>query len=273
MTGTPHTGAARRAAVACGLGVMLAAVLAGTSSAALAPEPSPGGPGEKATTGEEAGGRANAERETREKTGGGAAHERTAAGEKAGGKAPAGKAIAGNASAGEVPRLSISVDNGRTATQEGDRLTYTVTVRNIGTAGARDLHLTQSLPPGLKFVSADGHGTVRKGQVVWSANLGAGKDVTFHTTAKVQATPDHLLRLATVACASTGADAKPIVCATHSDQLPAGAAADEAARQATDPVSGPMRYVLMGIGLLVVAVAGTLVARRARRHARLRLPS
>ncbi|MFC7645278.1 hypothetical protein ACFQX6_35065 [Streptosporangium lutulentum] len=160
-------------------------------------------------------------KETREKTGGGAAHERTAAGEKAGGKAPAGKAIAGNASAGEVPRLSISVDNGRTATQEGDRLTYTVTVRNIGTAGARDLHLTQSLPPGLKFVSADGHGTVRKGQVVWSANLGAGKDVTFHTTAKVQATPDHLLRLATVACASTGADAKPIVCATHSDQLPA----------------------------------------------------
>ena len=194
-------------------------------------------------------------------------------GREGAGEGGRGKAAAGDVSAGDVPRLSISVDNGRTAAQEGDRLTYTVTVHNLGTAGARNLHLTQSLPPGLKFVSTDGHGTVRHGQIVWSADVGAGKDVTFHTTAKVEATPDHLLRLATVACASTGAEAKPIVCATHSDELPAGAAAAEAARRAASPATSPLRYILVGIGLLVVAVAGTLVALRARRHARLRLPS
>ncbi|SNT01896.1 conserved repeat domain-containing protein [Streptosporangium subroseum] len=285
MTGTSHTGAARRAAVACGLGVILAAVLAGPSSAAPSPDPSPGGgdqktatregTGGKATAGEKAGGRAAAGDKA---DAGRAAGGKEAAGEKTGGraadgKASAAKAAAGNASAGNVPRLSISVDNGRTAAQEGDRLTYTVTVRNIGTAGARNLHLTQSLPPGLKFVSADGHGAVRHGQIVWSADVRAGKDVTFHTTAKVQDTPDQLLRLATVACASTGADAKPIVCATHSDELPAGAAAAEAARLAAHPATGTLRYVLMGIGLLIVAVAGTLVARRTRRQARLRLPS
>lgn len=263
MTGTSHPGAARRAAVACGLGVILATVLAGPSSAALSSEPSPGDGDKKEATRQEPGGRPHA---------GGKASAGKEAGGKAGGKAAATKA-AGDASAGDVPRLSISVDNGRTAAQEGDRLTYTVTVRNLGTAGARNLHLTQSLPPGLKFVSTDGHGAARHGQIVWSANVGVGKDVTFHTTAKVQDTPDDLLRLATVACASTGADSKPIVCATHSDQLPAGAAAAEAARQAVNPATGTLRYVLLGLGLLVVAVAGTLVALRARRQARLRLPS
>ncbi|AWS40597.1 DUF11 domain-containing protein [Streptosporangium sp. 'caverna'] len=281
MTGTSHPGAVRRAAVACGLGVILAAVLAGPSSAALSPDPSPGDGGKKTATREEAGGKAAAGEKAGGRAAAGekadagkeAAGERDGGGKETGGKASAAKAAAGNVSAGNVPRLSISVDNGRTAAQEGDRLTYTVTVRNIGTAGARNLHLTQSLPPGLKFVSTDGHGAVRHGQIVWSADVRAGKDVTFHTTAKVQDTPDQLLRLATVACASTGADAKPIVCATHSDELPAGAAAAEAARLAANPATGTLRYVLMGIGLLIVAVAGTLVARRARRQARLRLPS
>ena len=185
------------------------------------PDPSPGDgnkktatreeTGGKTTAGERSGGRAAAGEKTdagRAAGGKEAAGERTGGGKETGGKAAAAKAAAGNASAGNVPRLSISVDNGRTATQEGDRLTYTVTVRNIGTAGARNLHLTQSLPPGLKFVSADGRGEVRHGQIVWSADVGAGKDVTFHTTAKVQDTPDQLLRLATVACASTGADSQ-----------------------------------------------------------------
>jgi uncharacterized repeat protein (TIGR01451 family) len=270
MTGTPHAGAARRIAVACGLGVIAATVFAGPSSAALSPEPSPGDAGKKAVIREEAGGKAAGGEKTGRRA---AAGEKADAGRANGGKAAAGKAAAGDVSAGDVPRLSISVDNGRTATQEGDRLTYTVTVRNIGTAGARNLHLTQSLPPGLKFVSADGRGAVRHGQIVWSADVRAGKDVTFHTTAKVQDTPDQLLRLATVACASTGADAKPIVCATHSDELPAGAAAAEAARLAANPATGTLRYILMGIGLLIVAVAGTLVALRTRRQARLRLPS
>ena len=261
-----------------------AAVLAGPSSAAPSPDPSPGDAGKKAATIEEAGGKAAAE----EKKGGrAAAGEKADAGRAAGGKGRPekenrcgkgdrkerpGKAAAGNMSAGDVPRLSISVDNGRTAAQEGDQLTYTVTVHNIGTAGARNLHPTKSLPPGLKFVSADGHGAVRHGQIVWSADVGAGKDVTFHTTAKVQDTPDHPLRLATVACASTGAEAKPIVCATHSDQRPAGAAATEAAACRPVRQRAPW-YVLVGVGLLAVVVAGTLVAFCARRHARLRLPS
>ena len=77
-------------------------------------------------------------------------------------------------------------------------------------------------------------------------------------------TPDHLLRLATVACASAMRDGRPIVCATHSDRLPAGAAAEaEAARAAAPPVN---RLWYVGAGLLVLVLTGVLAARRARRR-------
>ncbi|WP_329089989.1 MULTISPECIES: hypothetical protein [unclassified Streptosporangium] len=173
----------------------------------------------------------------------------------------------GGVSAGEVgpPTLSIGVDNGRTSAEKGDRLTYTVTLRNIGTTDARGLHLSQSLPDGLRFVSADHGGKARPGRVTWAVDLKAGRNATVHTTAEVQDTPAHLLRLATVACASAMRDGRPIVCATHSDRLPAGAAAEaEAARAATPPVN---RLWYVGGGLLVLVLTGVLAARRARRRA------
>ncbi|MER5419195.1 hypothetical protein [Streptosporangium roseum] len=172
----------------------------------------------------------------------------------------------GKKAAEPAPTLSIGVDNGRTSAKEGDRLSYTVTVRNIGTTDASDLRLTQSLPTGLKLVSADRDGKAKAGHVTWTVDLKAGRNATFHTTAEVQATPDDLLRLATVACASAEADDKPIVCATHSDQLPAGAAAaGAAAADAARPVATPAParpwYVLAGAGLLVLMVFGLWTGR------------
>ncbi|MFD8560812.1 hypothetical protein ACWDOR_06945 [Streptosporangium canum] len=167
----------------------------------------------------------------------------------------------GKKAAETAPTLSISVDNGRTSAKEGDRLSYTVTVRNIGTTDASDLRLTQSLPAGLKLVSADRDGRAKAGHVTWTVDLKAGRNAAFHTTAEVRATPDDLLRLATVACASAEADDKPIVCATHSDQLPAGAAADDAARSAATPAPARPWYVLAGAGLLVLMVFGLWTGR------------
>ncbi|MEU8384641.1 hypothetical protein, partial [Streptosporangium sp. NPDC048865] len=139
-----------------------------------------------------------------------------------GGRPGEGRKAGGGVRAGELgpPTLSIGVDNGRTSARKGDRLTYTVTVRNIGTTDARGLHLTQSLPEGLRFLSADRGGRARPGQVTWAVDLKAGRNATVHTTAEVQDTPGHLLRLATVACASAMKGGRPIVCATHSDRLP-----------------------------------------------------
>lgn len=75
-----------------------------------------------------------------------------------------------------------------------------------------------------------------------------------------------LLRMATVACASTSAGDPPIVCASHSDQLPAGASAAAAAAESTAPESdglGPW-YLALGVGLLLAALAVVLVTRRRR---------
>ncbi|WP_030912859.1 DUF11 domain-containing protein [Streptosporangium amethystogenes] len=170
----------------------------------------------------------------------------------------------GKAVAAAVPSLSISIDNGRTTAEEGDRLTYTVTVRNVGTTRARGLDLTQTLPTGLKFVSADGRGSASKGQVHWSVDVPPGKDATFHTTAEVGATPEDLLRLASIACASIEGSDKPIVCATHSDQLPAGAAAEAAAHEAAGPVTSRLWYAGAGAALLALLLTGLLLLRRAR---------
>ncbi|MEU4404337.1 hypothetical protein AB0F88_07430 [Streptosporangium sp. NPDC023963] len=235
----PSTGTLR-AAVRCGLGVALVVALATPSSAVAALEPHPEDPGNAGGAGG-AGGRAG----------------------------KAGKAVTGG-----VPSLSISIDNGRTAAEEGDRLTYAVTVRNTGATRVRDLELTQTLPTGLRFVSADGGGSASKGQVRWSADVPPGKDATFHTVAEVGATPEDLLRLASIACANTEGSDRPIVCATHSDQLPAGAAAAEAAHARAHPVSSRLGYVGLGAGagLLVLALAGLLFVRRSRRGRHLRQP-
>ncbi len=244
MAGTPSTGATRRAAALCGLGAVMAVALATPSAAAPMTRPHPGG----GDSGE-------------------------AAGRGGKGSEGAGPGNSGAEAAGPAPKLSIGIDDGRTAAKEGDRLTYAVTVHNIGTTDARRLRLTQSMPPGLKFVSADGHGTAKGGQVVWTVDLPAGRDVTFHTTAQVGATPDELLRLASIACASARGEDRPIVCATHSDQLPAGAAAAEATRQAASPAPARPWYLPAGAVLLLLAVSGVWAFRRGRFPFRPRQPS
>lgn len=66
-----------------------------------------------------------------------------------------------------APQLSIAVDNGRTTAAAGDKLTYTIAVHNLGTADIADLHVSQSMPTGLKFTSADsaGKGESRRHQL------------------------------------------------------------------------------------------------------------
>ena len=169
------------------------------------------------------------------------------------------------------PQLSIAIDNGRTSTTIGDILDYVITVQNLGTADVDGLFIAQSVPSGLDFGTADAGGTADASDITWNLDLKASTTATFHTTMTVTATPAELLRLASVVCASSSADGPPIVCAAHSDQLPAGAAAEAAATalagDATTPASGISSwwYLGGGIGLVVVvaALAVLLVRRRA----------
>ncbi len=170
----------------------------------------------------------------------------------------------GTASAAEAapPQLSIDVDNGRTATTVGDTLVYTITVRNLGTEDARGLRITQSVPAGLEFGTADPAATRTAEGVGWDLDLEPTGEATFTSTVTVSATPAELMRLATVACASASADGAPIVCASHSDQLPAGATAEAARESAASSARLVPWLVAGGAGVLFAVVVVLLVRRR-----------
>lgn len=166
------------------------------------------------------------------------------------------------------PQLSIAVDNGVQATDKGDKLTYAVTVTNLGSDKIEDLVVTQTVPVGSTFVSADSDGAHAKQAVSWELNLKATKKVVLHTSLKVASTPDSLLRLATVVCAQVTTKGTPIVCASDSDLLPAGAAAELTAVR-VDPASWGQvvtdrRWWFGGAGLVGVIAAGAVLLPRRR---------
>jgi uncharacterized repeat protein (TIGR01451 family) len=175
-----------------------------------------------------------------------------------------GHAVASRAAAAASPSrlsgLSISVTDGRVAVTAGDRLTYTVSVRDTGTAAAPHLKITQTFSPGLEFVSASGNGVTKAGQVAWHASIRAGDTRTFRVTALVTRTPARELRLAAVACAALPGRRRPIVCAAHLDQLPA-AAAEPVARSGSSSRNLPV----YAAGSLAVLAAGLLTAIASRR--------
>jgi uncharacterized repeat protein (TIGR01451 family) len=168
-----------------------------------------------------------------------------------------------------APRLSIAVDNGRTTTAAGDVLEYSITIRNLDSTDVEGLAVTQTVPDGLRFESADAEGVLSDKSINWKTTLPAGGEAVHHSTMTVLDTSADLLRLATVACAHTAPQDVPIVCASHSDQLPAGAAAAEATRAVSAPtISSTLRwwYLTALAGLFCAGVAAVLTVRRRRKR-------
>jgi len=185
------------------------------------------------------------------------------------GQTVAGSSIPGAPGATAGPQLRIQIDNGHTSTTSGDTLVYTVTIVNLGTDPLARLGISQTVPTGMTFGSADGGGAARADGVHWTADLAPDETVTFHTTMTVTDTPGDLLRLATVACATQTDAERPLVCATHSDELPAGAAAAAAAgtppAATAEGTSSSPPWVAIGgavVALAIIGAAGVLLARR-----------
>jgi len=186
---------------------------------------------------------------------------------------PAASRTARTMPSSRTPGLTISVTDGRGAATAGDRLTYTVRVRDTGIAAAPHLKITQTLSPGLEFLSASGHGVATIGQVAWHASLPAGGTRTFRLTALVTRTPAEELRLSAVACVAVPGGGRPIVCAAHLDQLPAAAAAAESAAAAARPGSSSGHLPVYAAGGLAVLAAGLLTAIAGRRMRPKRRPA
>jgi uncharacterized repeat protein (TIGR01451 family) len=160
------------------------------------------------------------------------------------------------------PRLSITIDDGRTTAAAGTRLTYTITVGNLGTTDITGLAVTQSMPPGLELESADSLGGAHAGHVAWSVNVQATATTAVHSTMAVYETPPDLALLASVACASAAEGRRPIVCATHSDRLPAGTTV-HTGWTGTSAHAG-LWYFVGGLVMLCAAAVMALLLRRRR---------
>ena len=161
-----------------------------------------------------------------------------------------------------VPGLRISIGDGRTMAQVGDRLTYTVLVQNSGARRSPPLKITQTLPPGLRLISASSHGEARAGGVTWHADLPPGGKDTFSLQAQVTRSAARQSRLAAVACAALADSRTPIVCAAHLDRLP-GAPAAASARRAATPVTRTLPSYAVGVlAVLAAAVLVIVVGRR-----------
>jgi uncharacterized repeat protein (TIGR01451 family) len=176
-----------------------------------------------------------------------------------------GHPVAVHPAAGQ-PGLTISVNDGRVAAKAGDRLSYTVTVRDTGTVAAPRLKITQTMSTGLTFISASDHGVAGNGRVVWSAGLRAGGIQTFRVAAKVTETPATLMRLAAVACVELAGSSRPVVCAAHLDRLPAAAAQETSGSGAIG--SKVPAYTATGLTVLALGMLAAFAARRLTRSRR-----
>ena len=154
-----------------------------------------------------------------------------------------------------TPALTISVADGRHTVKPSDLLSYTVRIRNIGTANAPGLDIVQTLPPGMTLTSISPAGAAHDGHVTWQVNLAAGGEDTFHVAGRAGPERGQLLRLATIACASTRGSVRPIVCAAHLDQLPARAP-QATATAVGGPPTGYVRPLAVTLVLVAAAAAG-----------------
>lgn len=166
-----------------------------------------------------------------------------------------------------APQLSISVDDGQAEARSTTTLRYTLTVTNLGSRPVRDLVVSQTVPTGTRAGRVADGGKTAKGAVRWTTDVPGGRSITLHTSIVVGPDlPADLFRLATVACAATSSTAAPTVCASDSDQLPAGAAVVAQQRDlgSTGVAARPAWLLPAGLAAGGLLVGGALVVTAVR---------
>ncbi|MCB1229332.1 MAG: isopeptide-forming domain-containing fimbrial protein [Verrucomicrobiae bacterium] len=85
-----------------------------------------------------------------------------------------------------VPDLIVSKDDGLTYADVGDQVTYRITFDNVGNQVASGVVIRDTLPPGVKFISASDGGRLSGNTVVWElGELRPGDGDTFTVTVEI----------------------------------------------------------------------------------------
>lgn len=104
-----------------------------------------------------------------------------------------------------VPQKTVTKPEGSDGLKVGDVLTYTISYKNTGDTAAT-VTITDTLPAGLTFVSADNGGVEQDGTITWTiADVAAGDSGTVTFTAKVnESAVDGIGNTATVKVGENG---------------------------------------------------------------------
>ncbi|MFV2198106.1 hypothetical protein [Nocardiopsis sp. LOL_012] len=134
--------------------------------------------------------------------------------------------------------------------EEGDRVAYTIRMRNSGGRDLPEARAVQFLPPEVGFVSASSDPAVEGDRVEWAVPLGPGERAAIEVTGEVVAVPDDGRSAATV-CLRPAPEAALAACSStrHTVRTPF-----------------PLVWAAGGAGGAVLAAAATagLLLRRRR---------
>jgi uncharacterized repeat protein (TIGR01451 family) len=168
--------------------------------------------------------------------------------------------------------LAVSKSVSDAGPHEGDTITYHITVRNNGPGDATGVQVTDALPAGLSFVSANASaGSYDEASGVWNVGaLAGGETAELHIQVSVDAgTAGTTI---TNGAAVSGVDQSDPSVGNNADAAPVGVSPADGGTAFTGFAAGPGPFVWM-IGLAVIGLAAIVSGRRRakpRRRRRLR---
>lgn len=134
----------------------------------------------------------------------------------------------------------------------GDRVEYTIKVRNAGYEALPDARIVQFLPPSMRYVSGAPEG-VEEGRAEWARHLGPGERASLTVVGELTEVPKGAQQPVSTVCLSSASDAPLASCASSVHQVQRVL---------------PLVWVVTGLLLLLsvaVAVGGYLRYRGTRR--------
>jgi uncharacterized repeat protein (TIGR01451 family) len=150
------------------------------------------------------------------------------------------------AGARPVVPLSVSIDDQRTGAAGGERLTYTIRVRNNGPDAVSSARISQRLPAALEPMTASLGGVVSRSEASWTVDVPARDEVAVSLTARVGSSRNDYPRLVTTGCVGSSGAATPSVCSSDVNAL------------RLPPRSNAGSWLLGGFLLLLAAIGAGL---------------
>ena len=149
--------------------------------------------------------------------------------------------------------LHITVtDEAEDRLSPGDRVEYTVKVRNSGGEALPEARITSFLPDSMRYVDGAPEG-VETGRATWERPLEAGERATLTMTAEVVSVPERGARPVSTVCLAPSSEAALVSCASSVHHVP---------RQV------PLAWIAAALGaalILAIAAGGLLRLRSVRR--------